>query len=115
MENLAVYLATSQKKYDDAVLWAQKALALQPNDPTAQDTAGWTYYLSGKYDLALPLLEKSARLFDRPLVHYHLAAGFFKAGDPSRAKREYEAGLKEDPNSPAKALVARLFETGKVE
>jgi len=115
MENLAVYLATSQKKYDDAVFWAQKALALQPNDPTAQDTAGWTYYLSGKYNLALPLLQKSARLFDRPLVHYHLAAGLFRAGDPRSAKSEYEAGLKEDPNSPARALVARLFETGKVE
>jgi tetratricopeptide (TPR) repeat protein len=115
MNNLAAYLAMNQKKYDDALFWAQKALALTPDSPASEDTVGWTYYLAGKYDLALPLLEKSAKGLDRPLAHYHLAAGFLKTGDPGRAKKEYEVAVKEDPKSTARSTVGNLFETGKGE
>jgi tetratricopeptide (TPR) repeat protein len=112
MNNLAGYLSTRQKKYDDALFWGQKALALAPGSPVVEDTLGWTYYLQGKYDLALPYLEKSLKGMDRPVAHYHLAADLMKAGDSGRAKREYELAIKADPKSSERQTVGPMFEGG---
>jgi len=109
MNNLAGYLALKQKKYDDALFWGQKALSVAPGNPVVEDTLGWTYYLAGRYDLALPYLEKSLTGADRPLAHYHLAADLVRAGDTARATREYDLALKGDPKSPERAYVDPLF------
>lgn len=110
MTDLAAYLAMSRKKYDDALFWAQKALGVAPDSPGAEDTVGWIYYLEAKYDLALPLLQKSARNLDRPLAHYHLAADLLKVSDRSQAKKEYDLAVKENPKAPERSAVAPLFE-----
>ncbi len=113
MNNLAELLASKQKKYDDALFWAQKAMAAAPNNPAAADTLGWTYFRAGKYEAALPHLETSLRLMDRPTAHYHLAAAFLKTGSAARARTEYEAGVKQAPQAPARQEVAALFEGKK--
>ena len=84
MNNLADVLASRKSKYDDALFWAQKALAQKPNSPIVEDTIGWIYYREGKYGDALPYLEKSAKQMDRPVAHYHLAGVLAKSGDPGR-------------------------------
>jgi tetratricopeptide (TPR) repeat protein len=109
MNNLAEMLAI-KGRYDDALFWAQKALALSPGNPTVLDTIGWTYYRQGKFEPALEYLDKALRGRERPLAHYHFAAGLLKAGDPARAKAEYAIALKQDPQSPARTEVAQLFE-----
>jgi tetratricopeptide (TPR) repeat protein len=108
MNNLADILSR-QNKFDDALFWAQKANALAPESPVVADTVGWIYYRQNKFEAALPFLEKSLKGLDRPVAHYHLAAALLKTGDPKRGRREYELGLKQDPNSPAKTAVAPLF------
>jgi tetratricopeptide (TPR) repeat protein len=109
MNNLADTLAARQSKFDDALFWAQKALALAPGDPAIEDTLGWVYYREGKYDVAVPYLEKSAKGLNRPLAHYHLAGALARAGDLSRGKREFELAVKQDPRSSARAAVEPLF------
>jgi tetratricopeptide (TPR) repeat protein len=109
MNNLADVLASRKSKYDDALFWAQKALAQSPNSPVVEDTIGWIYYREGKYDAALPYLEKSAKALDRPVAHYHLAGALAKSGDPVRGRKEYETALKEDPKSDARSAVGSLF------
>jgi tetratricopeptide (TPR) repeat protein len=109
MNNLAGYLATRQKKFDDAIFWAQKALALSPGSPVIEDTLGWSYYMDGKYAQAVPYLEKSLAAKDRPLAHYHLAAGLMKAGDSDRGRKEFDKAVQADPKSEERALVAPLF------
>lgn len=113
MNNLAELLASKQKKYDDAVFWAQKAMAAAPNNPAAADTLGWTYYRMGRYEAALPPLETSLRLLDRPTAHYHLAAAFLKTGSAARARTEYEAGVRQAPQAAARQEIASLFEAKK--
>jgi len=112
MNNLAAFLA-AQKKFDDALFWAQKALAQAPNSPVIEDTIGWTYFRQAKYGDALPFLEKSLKGLDRPVAHYHLAAVLLNTGDPVRAKKEYNLALKEDPKSPERSAIGPLFESGK--
>jgi Tfp pilus assembly protein PilF len=109
MNNLAGYLAFHQKKYDDALFWGQKALALAPDSPIVEDTVGWTYYLQGKYNQAQPFLEKSAKSADRPAAHYHLAAVLARTGDLGRGRKEYELALSQDAQSPERAVVAALY------
>jgi tetratricopeptide (TPR) repeat protein len=113
MNNLADCLAR-QNKLDDAKFWGEKALAAAPGNPVAEDTLGWIYYLRGKFDLALPLLEKSAHDSDRPVAHYHLGGVLARLGDTAGARKEYELGVKEDPHSAARASVGGLFE-GRVQ
>ncbi|MCU1329579.1 MAG: uncharacterized protein JWN34_4949 [Bryobacterales bacterium] len=110
MNNLADTLAARQNKLDDALFWAQKALALAPTSPAVQDTLGWIYYKQGKYDTARTYLERSLRALDRPTAHYHLAAALAMGGDKARGAQEFQLGLKQDPNSPARATVSNLFE-----
>ena len=74
-----------------------------------EDTVGWTYYLQGRYDQALPYMEKSAKTLDRAVAHYHLAAVLLKAGDSARGKREYELAVKQDPKSTEKPEVDKLL------
>ena len=109
MNNLAAILA-DRRQYDDAVFWAQKALALVPGSPIILDTIGWTYYRQGKYEAALPFLDKSLRADNRPIAHYHLAAELLKSGDAARARGEFEEAVKQDPNASSRAELAPLFE-----
>ncbi len=110
MNNLADFLATKRKDFENARFWAQKALALQPASPVVEDTLGWIDYQQGRFADALPFLEKSLRGMDRPIAHYHLAAAALQVGDAGRANREYQIALKQDPKSPARPSLARLFE-----
>lgn len=110
LNNLAGILTTQKDKLEDALFWAQKALALSGESPVVEDTVGWIYYLEKKYDAALPLLVKSLKGQDRPAAHYHLAAALLANRDAAGARREYEAGVKQDPKSPARAEVSALFE-----
>ena len=109
MNNLADLLAFRQNKLDDGLFWAQKALALQPASPAVADTVGWIYYRQGKYEEAVPFLERSLAGRDRAEAHYHMAAALVATGDRVRGRQEYEIGLKQDPNTVAKAFVAPLF------
>jgi Tfp pilus assembly protein PilF len=109
MNNLAGYLAFHQKKYDDALFWGQKALALAPDSAVVEDTVGWTYYLEGKYVEAEPFLEKSAKTTSWPVAHYHLAAVLARIGDAVRGRKEYELALSQDPQSAERPVVAALY------
>ena len=109
MNNLADTLASRLNKMDDARFWAEKALALDPDNPFSADTVGWIYFRQGKTEAALPFLERSLKAKDRPTAHYHLAAALAATGDKTRAQKEYALALKQDPKSPARSEVARIF------
>lgn len=113
MNNLAGTLATRTNKLDDARFWAEKAAAREPDDPRLADTLGWILYQQQKFGDALPYLEKSLRGLDRPTAHYHLAAVLAKTGDMARARSEFDTGVKQDPNSPARASAAPFFQGSK--
>jgi Tfp pilus assembly protein PilF len=110
LNGMANLLANRQHKYDDAAFWAQKAVALMPDNPSVEDTLGWIFYQQGKYRDAMPLLTKSAKTFDRPAAHYHLAAVWAKLGDRERGRQEYNLAVKEDPKSAERQGVGPLFE-----
>src|SRR4029077_16445833 len=74
MNNLAYIYAEYLDQLEKAYDLAQKAAALQPNDPLITDTLGWTLYKRSDYAEALPLLRKSAeKLGENREVQLHFA------------------------------------------
>ena len=47
LNNLAFLLADTEGDPSRAVMLAQRTKQLAPNDPTLNDTLGWTYYVKG--------------------------------------------------------------------
>lgn len=94
LNNLASTM-TRQGEPAAAAVVAERALAKDPRNAAAIDTAGWAYHLSGNADRALQLL-RDARLRepDSPDIRYHLAAALAKAGRKSEAKEELDAALR---------------------
>lgn len=110
LNNLAA-LMERLGKLEEAASWGKKALAAAPSNPMVADTIGWIYYRMGKYEAALSHLQNSLRLLDRPLAHYHLAAALAKTGNTQQGREQFDIALRQDPNSPARAVVAPLFES----
>jgi Tfp pilus assembly protein PilF len=58
------------------------------------NTAGWASYRLGRYDEAVPLLERASNQQpDAPLLRYHLALAQIKTGQVDAARRNLEAVL----------------------
>ena len=108
LNNLANHLA-QMGKLDDARFWAEKALVQAPSNPVIEDTVGWIYYRQGQAAAALPHLQKSLSLMERPTAHYHLAAALMKTGQTEQARREYDLAVQQAPQAPERAALAPLF------
>lgn len=86
--NLAYLL--SGNKADTAGL--ERALALldrfkDSSNPTYLDSLGWAYYQLGRYDQAVPILERAvARAPETPLLQLHLGLALHRRGDVARAE-----------------------------
>ncbi len=111
LNNLA-NLMERLNKLEDAAGWGQKAVLAAPASPAAADTLGWIYYRMGKHEAAVSHLQNSLKLMDRPLAHYHLAAALAKGGSAREAREQFDIALRQDPNSPLKAMVGPLVESG---
>ena len=61
------------EQLEKALGYVKRAYQLAPQSSAITDSLGWGYYLSGKYDLALPLIEKAARQSGNDLaINEHL-------------------------------------------
>jgi putative PEP-CTERM system TPR-repeat lipoprotein len=89
LNNLA--FALQQEKDPRAMEYAEKALALAPDNPGVLDTAGWILVEQGNTTRGLPLLQKAASLAPSVSdISYHLAQALVKSGDNAGAKKELE-------------------------
>ena len=81
--------------------------------PQFEDTVGWVTYRSGDYQSAVPLLQQaSAAMPDLAVVHYHLAMGYLKVGQASKAADEFKTALAKNPSADlAESIKAELKKT----
>jgi tetratricopeptide (TPR) repeat protein len=100
LNNLAYLLTDYSQRPDDALKFAEKALEIDPTNPDNQDTLGWVLYQKGLYPAAVQQLRAAADKTKRPVVFYHLAMAYSKAGDSKRAHTELEAAIKMNPRLP---------------
>jgi putative PEP-CTERM system TPR-repeat lipoprotein len=111
LNNLAWLL---QKQRDpQAVVHAERAHKLRPEDPSVMDTLGWILVEQGKTARGLELLQRAlAKAPDVADIRYHLAVALFKSGDKVRAeaelKRVLDSGTKFSQEREAETLLAQI-------
>jgi tetratricopeptide (TPR) repeat protein len=86
----------------EAVAFAQQAVELAPEDPSAQDTLGRAFYRNGVYGLAAEHLKKAAQIAPTPSRQYHLALSYMKGGQTSLGRAELSAALQKGAELPQK-------------
>ncbi|MEM8942778.1 MAG: XrtA/PEP-CTERM system TPR-repeat protein PrsT, partial [Pseudomonadota bacterium] len=96
-----------------AQAYAEKAYAMNPEDPAVMDTLAWIYVRQGKADEALPLLrDASVRASRSPTVAFHLASALAALDRGDEARRIVTALLtSEEPfqeRSEAEKLLVSL-------
>ncbi len=115
--NLAFIYATKMDKKEKALELAERAKALEPDNPDVNDTLGWIYYLNTKYDKAAPLLRAAVRdeAIQNPSTHYHLGMAYYKNGLETQALSVLQQALKISNTFPeaddAKKVIDEIMES----
>ena len=83
-----------QTKDDRALALAERAYKLVPENPSVADTLGTMLIERGNAARGVELLEKAAKAAPNIAeIHFHLAQGWIKTGDKSKARGELERAL----------------------
>lgn len=113
---IAGFAEINLKRYDAAAADLQKALDLQrtanQEDPFTVDALGHAYFLSEKFDRALPFLVISTTRKDTkpdPAMLYYRGVAEFQTHKPADAERTFNAILKDNPKD-----AASLFYLGQI-
>jgi tetratricopeptide (TPR) repeat protein len=115
LNDIAYLLAEYQNRPDEALKYAQRAAEIAPDDPSIQDTMGWVLYRKGVYLTAVKCLANAASGTNLPVIKYHLAMAYLKAGQLDLGRQTLDAALRIDPTL-AEARMAKqtLTETMSV-
>jgi tetratricopeptide (TPR) repeat protein len=101
LNNLAFLYAEEFHDLGKAYGYAQRARALQPNDPHIADTLGWILYERKQYPWALSILREAASKLPREAeVQYHAGMAFYVMGDEARAASTFNSALSIDSHLP---------------
>lgn len=101
LNNLA--LAQFYTGNEEALKTAERAHALEENNPMINDTLGWLLFKEGRSEEALGFLrEASTRASDSPEIRFHLAAALADLGRSAEALRELESALNPNFDYPGK-------------
>lgn len=94
LNNLAYIYSEFLNNLDRALVLAQQARRLLPNEPHTADTLGWILFKRRQYPWALSLLEESAdKLPTAPDVLVHVGLTRYMLGDEDGAKTALERAL----------------------
>ena len=97
---LGYLFAERGQHLDEAVQLVQRALKIEPGNPSFLDSLGWAYYQQGKLDLAdPPLTEAAAKLPANSVIQDHLGDLRFKQQRFAEAAVAWERSLAGDGDS----------------
>lgn len=106
---LGYTLADRTDRYQEALGYIQRALALSPDDPAILDSMGWVQYKLKHYDEALSYLRKAYGQIKDPEVAAHLSEVLFVSGKRTEALRTLDAALKAHPGNASLEKVKQRF------
>ena len=87
LNSLGYMLADHGQRLDEAIDLVQRALKIEPSNPSFLDSLGWAYFRQGKLDLAdAPLTQAAERLPTSSTVNEHL-------GDLRLKQERYEDAI----------------------
>jgi tetratricopeptide (TPR) repeat protein len=112
LNQLAWLYAERGKNLDEALAFAQKAVAIKPASGII-DTLGWVYYKRQEYAQAIAQF-KLALLKDpfQPTIKYHLGLAYFQHGDRDLARQTFAEVLELSKNFEHAAEIQKLLDVG---
>jgi len=104
--NYAYFLAESgrqsreaNQRFEEAMIYVNVALELEPDNPSFLDTKGWLLYLVGEFEQAITFLEQAAIATPgNPEVLDHLGEAYFAIGDREQANMMWTRALDNGAN-----------------
>jgi cellulose synthase operon protein C len=89
--NRAWLAALKDKKYKEALNYANQAISLKPDHPDFLDTRGMIYLLEGNPKLALEDFQRAVAIDPAsPSKRFHLVQAFLANGDKEKAKQSFD-------------------------
>jgi tetratricopeptide (TPR) repeat protein len=97
---LGYMLAERGQRLDEAISLVQRALKIEPGNPSFLDSLGWAYFQQGKLDLAdPPLTEAASKMPNNSVIQDHLGDLRFKQRRFSDATEAWQRALNGDGES----------------
>ena len=111
---LGYMLAERGQRLDEAVSLLQRALKLEPGNPSFLDSLGWAYYQQGKLELAdPPLTEAASKMPNNSVIQDHLGDLRFKQRRFSDATAAWQRALEGDGESIDRAAIEKKIAGAK--
>ncbi|HUK18364.1 MAG TPA: tetratricopeptide repeat protein [Bryobacteraceae bacterium] len=95
LNNLSFLLAKTDA--DEALVYANRAEQLAPQNPAVEDTLGWIYYRKRMYNAAIGHLKIAVAKGPSARRQLHLGMAYSRSGDPALGQTIIAAALKSDP------------------
>ena len=106
LNSLGYMFAERGERLDEAITLVQRALKIEPGNPSYLDSLGWAYFQQGQIDLAdPPLTEAAEKLKDSSVVQDHLGDLRFKQRRFADAAAAWERALGGDGQSIDRAKI----------
>ena len=100
LNSLGYMLAERGDRLEEAVTLLQRALKIEPGNPSYLDSLGWAYFQQGRLDLAdAPLTEAAEKLQSNSVVQDHLGDLRYKQQRFADAAAAWERALSGDGQS----------------
>ena len=111
---LGYMLADRGDRLEEALDFVQRALKIEPDNPSFLDSLGWAYFRQGRLDLAdRALTDAAAKLPSNSVVQDHLGDLRFRQGRYQEASAAWERSLAGDGDSIDRAEIERKVRTAK--
>jgi tetratricopeptide (TPR) repeat protein len=108
LNSLGYMFAEQGERLDEAVTLLQRALKVEPDNPSYLDSLGWAHFQQGRMDLADgPLTAAASKLKKSSVVQDHLGDLRFKQGRFRDAETAWERALAGDGQSIDRAKIEK--------
>jgi tetratricopeptide (TPR) repeat protein len=111
---LGYMLAERGQRLDEAVDLVQRALKIEPGNPSFLDSLGWAYFQQGKLDLAdPPLSEAASKMPNNSVIQDHLGDLRFKQQRFADAAAAWERSLNGDGDSIDRSRIQKKIQDAR--
>lgn len=111
---LGYMFAERGERLDEAVELVQRALKVDPGNPSFLDSLGWAYYRQGKLDLAdPPLTEAAEKMPHNSVIQDHFGDLRFRQGRLADAVAAWQRSLAGDGESIDRAQIEKKLQDAK--
>lgn len=114
LNSLGYMLADRGERLPEAIELLQRALKVEPGNPSYLDSLGWAFFKQGRLELAdPPLTEAAGKMPDNSVIQDHLGDLRFKQQRLSEAVLAWERALAGDGDSLDRAAVERKLQDAR--